>query len=135
MCSSDLDVHVVLPGDRPRTRGLLAEAVAARTDRDLRWQTHTASPVFVAGQARAVIELIEGREGLPVTSWVPEAVAGVRGRPTLLSNAETWAHVGLLALEGLAPTLARGTREEPGTTLLTVSAPGLPPTEIGRAHV
>lgn len=122
------DVHVVLPGDRPRARGLLAAAVAERADRDLRWHTSTAQPRFVAGQARAVIELLEGRPNLPVTAWTPEAVAGYRGRPTLLSNAETWAHVGLLATEGLAPTLARGTREEPGTTLITVNAPGQPQT-------
>lgn len=120
------DVHVVLPGDRPRARGLLAAAIAERDDADLRWHTSTAEPRFVAGQARAVIELLEGRPNLPVTAWTPEAVSGYHGRPTLLSNAETWAHVGLLALEGLAPTLARGTHAEPGTTLLTVNVPGQP---------
>lgn len=120
------DIHVVLPGDRPRARGLLAAAVAERDDAELRWHTSTAHPRFVAGQARAVIELLEGRPNLPVTAWTPEAVRGLKGRPTLLSNAETWAHVGLIALEGLAPTLARGTHEEPGTTLLTLHLPGLP---------
>lgn len=119
------EVHVVLPGDRPRARGLLAAAVAERGAADgLRWRTSTAAPHFVAGQAQAILELLAGRPNLPVTAWAPEAVRGHRGRPTLLSNAETWAHVGLLALEGLAPTLARGTVDEPGTTLLTVVSPG-----------
>lgn len=118
------DVHVVLPGDRPRARALLAAAVAERDDPRLRWHLHVADSRFVAGQARAVVELLAGRPGLPVTAWEPEAVRGHRGRPTLLSNAETWAHVGLLCLEGPRPTLERGTRTEPGTTLLTVHAPG-----------
>ncbi|MBZ5733442.1 hypothetical protein K8Z61_02940 [Nocardioides sp. TRM66260-LWL] len=129
------EVHVVLPGDRPRTRALLAAAVAERVATEprgglldgsrLRWQTHIAEPRFVAGQAQAVLELMAGRPNLPVTAWQPEAMAGHRGRPTLLSNAETWAHVGLLACEGLPATLLRGTAEEPGTTLVTVVAPGV----------
>lgn len=117
------EVHVVLPGDRPRARALLGAAIRERTDPRLRWRTHVADSRFVSGQARAVIELMSGRPGLPVTAWSPEAYAGHRDRPTLLSNAETWAHVGLLALEGLGPVLDQGTADEPGTTLLTVHAP------------
>lgn len=120
------EVHVVLPGERPETARLMSRAVEERTDR-VRWHRHRAGSRFVAGQARAVVELIEGRPNLPVTSWQPEAVAGVRGRPTLLSNAETWAHVGLLALRGAASYRLRGTAEEPGTALLTLTAPGTPP--------
>lgn len=122
------EVHVVLPGDRPRARALLAAAVAERDDDRLDWHLQVAEPHFVAGQSAAVLELLAGRPGLPVTSAQPAAVSGHRRRPTLLSNAETWAHVGLLALEGLRPTLARGTPDEPGTTLLTVHAPGRPVT-------
>ncbi|WP_370249473.1 NADH-ubiquinone oxidoreductase-F iron-sulfur binding region domain-containing protein [Nocardioides sp.] len=126
------EIHVIVPGDRPRTRGLLLAAVAERTtdpaSSGVRWLTHTTQARFVAGQARAVLELMAGRPGLPVTAWEPEAVRGHRGRATLLSNAETWAHVGLLALEGLGRTLGRGTAAEPGTTLLTVHAPGRPVT-------
>lgn len=120
------EIHVVLPGDRPRARALLAAAIRERTDSRVRWHTHVADSRFVAGQARAVIELMSGRPGLPVTAWQPEAYAGHRDRPTLLSNAETWAHVGRLALEGLGPVLAQGTADEPGTTLLTVHAPNHP---------
>jgi len=66
-----------------------------------RWKCHRAANRFVAGQARAVIELLSGRENLPVTSWRAEAVRGLGNRPTLLSNAETFAQVGvLLTLRG-----------------------------------
>lgn len=120
------EVHVVLPGERPRTAQRMTEAILERDDR-VRIRRHHASSRFVAGQARAVVELIEGRPNLPVTSWAPEAISGVRGRPTLLSNAETWAHVGLLALRGAAAYAVRGTDDEPGTALLTISSPGAPP--------
>jgi NADH:ubiquinone oxidoreductase subunit F (NADH-binding) len=83
-----------------------------------------ASPRFVAGQEQAVLQLVSGRENLPVTAWRPAAVSGVGGRPTLLSNAETWAHVGLLLLHGADGYRRRGTPAEPGTTLLTVSTAG-----------
>ena len=120
------DLHVVLPGERASAAESLRAALRERPER-LRVHEHVASSRFVAGQARAVVELLESRPNLPVTAWRPEAVSGVGGRPTLLSNAETWAHVGLLVLGG--PTAYRrfGTAAEPGTTLLTVTAQGAVP--------
>ena len=53
--------------------------------------------------------------------------SGHQGRPTLLSNAETWARLGLLVLRGEREYAAVGTREEPGATLLTLSRPGSVP--------
>ncbi len=91
----------------------------------VRWRLHVIDPGFVSGQARSVIESISGREALPVTAWTPEAVAGLRGRPTLLSNAETWAHVGAI-LTDPRTYAALGTPDEPGTTLLTLPAPDDP---------
>lgn len=117
------EVHLVLPGDRPFARRRMLQAVAERRDR-VRVRTHTADPRFVSGQARAVIELLSGRANLPVTAWAPEAVEGLRGRPTLLSNAETWAQVGQLVLRGDAAYRRHGTAAEPGTALLTFSSPG-----------
>jgi NADH:ubiquinone oxidoreductase subunit F (NADH-binding) len=115
-------VHVVLPGDRPLTVAAMDAALAQRHDRRMRLVRHVASPRFVAGQARAVLELMAGRPNLPVTAWTPEAVSGHRSRPTLLSNAETWAHVGRLLHAG--PPEGLGTDDEPGTTLLTLRRPG-----------
>jgi NADH:ubiquinone oxidoreductase subunit F (NADH-binding) len=115
-------VHVVLPGDRPLTAAAMDAALAERHDRRMNLVRHVATPRFVAGQARAVLELMAGRPNLPVTAWTPEAVAGHRSRPTLLSNAETWAHVGRLLHTG--PPAGLGTDDEPGTTLLTLRLPG-----------
>lgn len=116
------EVHVVLPGDRPAVGAAVRDALDEREDR-VTTTVHTAERRFVAGQARAVLELMAGRENLPATAWVPEAVSGHRGRPTLLSNAETWAQVGQLVLAGEPAYAAHGTPGEPGTTLLTLSGP------------
>ncbi len=116
-------VHVVTSADRPWAGSAVARAVAEREDRGIRWHRHEAEARFVSGQARAVLELIAGRPGLPVTSWAPEAVDGHRGRPTLLSNAESFAHLAAVVHWGAARYTALGTDVEPGTSLLTLSRP------------
>lgn len=115
------ELHVILP-ERPAAASSMQAAVAERHDR-IKIVLHQADARFVAGQARAVLELMAGRRNLPVTAVVPVAVSGHRGRPTLLSNAETWAQVGQLVLAGERAYAAYGTADEPGTTLLTLSGP------------
>jgi NADH:ubiquinone oxidoreductase subunit F (NADH-binding) len=87
------EIHLVTPREHPDAGRALARALDERQAEDgvrrLRWRLHTAAPRFVSGEASAVTELIEGRDNLPVTSWVPTAVAGVQGEPTLRSHAET----------------------------------------------
>lgn len=119
-------IHVVTAADRPWAGTAVMTAVTDREDRGVRWQWHEAEPRFVSGQARAVLELISGRAGLPVTSWAPEAVDGYRGRPTLLSNAESFAHLAAIVRWGAERYASHGTAAEPGTTLLTLSAPPQP---------
>lgn len=120
-----IEIHLVLPGDRPSVGAAMHRALAERHDK-IRIHTHEAEPRFVAGQAQAVLQLIAGKPNLPVTAWQPEAVSGHRGRPTLLSNAETWAQVARVALEGEAAYRRLGTAEEPGTTLMTVTTGPVP---------
>ncbi len=119
-------VHVVLPGERPGAARAMKAAIAERND-GVNIYTSTASSRFVAGQARAVVELLSGRPNLPATTWAPEAIKGLNGRPTLLSNGETWARVGLLVLRGEEEYASIGTAEEPGGTLLTMNMPGSVP--------
>jgi len=119
-------IHIVVPGERTEVRPAVEAAIAERQDDGgtISYVVHQTNGGFVGGQARAVIELMSGRENLPVTSWAPEAISGFKNKPTLLSNAETYAQVA--ALVGLGPSeYARvGTAEEPGTTLLTVAGDG-----------
>lgn len=115
-------IDLVVPGEAPAVERALATALgeraAAGEDRGARWQLHRAEARFVAGEASAVTELIEGRENLPVTSWAPTAVSGIGGRPTLLSNAETFAQLAALAL---GPGSVPGTPAEPGTRILSIT--------------
>src|SRR6202042_953650 len=46
--------------------------------------------------------------------------SGVRGLPTMLSNAETFAQLAALAMLGAAGYASAGPSDEPGTVLLTV---------------
>ncbi|NUR09113.1 MAG: hypothetical protein HOQ45_19155 [Nocardioidaceae bacterium] len=130
------EIHLVLPGEHPEVRRSMQRAVEERRTEDgrLRWRTHQASRRFVAGQARAVIELMSGRENLPVTSWQPEVFKGYKGRPTLLSNAETYSQVASLALHGADGYLSLGTADEPGTALLTVDGDAARPQVLEVAH-
>jgi NADH:ubiquinone oxidoreductase subunit F (NADH-binding) len=118
-------IHVVVPGERQAVRPSVEAAVAERSGAGgIRYDVVETAGGFVGGQARAVIEMLEGRENLPVTAWAPEAVNGYRGRPTLLSNAETFAQVAALVALGPARYAEVGTPDEPGTTLLTVAGDG-----------
>jgi NADH:ubiquinone oxidoreductase subunit F (NADH-binding) len=116
-------VHVMVPGSRPVVIEAVRRAIAERTS-GLRYEVHPTSGGFVGGQSRAALELISGRENLPVTSWRPEAVSGLGGKPTLMSNAETIAHVAALHGVGQAGYAGLGTRVEPGSRLLSVAADG-----------
>ncbi len=118
-------VHLVLPGEHADAGTSVRTALAERSSEDrqsrVRWTLHVAGGRFVSGESSAVTELIHGRPGLPVTTWTPSAVAGVRGRPTLLSNAETFAHVAALVLDRTGEYAALGAAGEPGTRLLTLA--------------
>ncbi|KQX62013.1 NADH-ubiquinone oxidoreductase-F iron-sulfur binding region domain-containing protein [Angustibacter sp. Root456] len=123
------EVHVVVPSARPAMVQAVAAAVRERrkAGERVRWHLHQAADRFVAGQARAVLELMAGRENKPVTAWAPEAVSGHRGRPTLLSNAETFAHVAAVSRLGPRAYAAYGNPSTPGTVLLTVDGDGPAP--------
>ncbi len=78
---------------------------------------------FLAGQESAVVNTINGRTaGIP--SFVglrPVRERGVGGRPTLVQNVETLAHVALVARFGHEWFRSVGVPGSPGTALLTVT--------------
>lgn len=76
---------------------------------------------FVAGEESAAIRRIEGGPALPRDRTVLAAVSGVKGRPTLLNNVETLAHVALIARFGSQWFRAVGEAGDPGTMLITLS--------------
>ncbi len=76
---------------------------------------------YVSSEESALANFVGEGIGLPVT--VPPRVfeSGVRKRPTFLSNAETFAHIALIARHGPDWFRSVGDPDLPGTTLITVS--------------
>jgi NADH:ubiquinone oxidoreductase subunit F (NADH-binding) len=76
---------------------------------------------FVAGEETALVNLLNGGAAKP--TFVPPRPfeRGVRGRPTLVQNVETFANVALVARFGPEWFRSLGTRDEPGSALVTVS--------------
>lgn len=76
---------------------------------------------YVAGEESALVLWLNGGDARP--QFVPPRPfeKGVDGRPTLVHNVETLAHIGLLARFGPEWFRALGTARDPGTALVTCS--------------
>ena len=75
---------------------------------------------FVSGEAGALVNAVNGQAALPPGRKILASDYGVHDRPTLLSNAETFAQIAVLAMLGPEGYASTGTPDEPGTILLTV---------------
>jgi NADH:ubiquinone oxidoreductase subunit F (NADH-binding)/ferredoxin len=76
---------------------------------------------FISGEGGALVRGVNGETPIPPGRKVRAAESGVDGLPTLLSNAETFAQLALLADLGTEGYRSVGTPAEPGTVLLTVT--------------
>jgi NADH:ubiquinone oxidoreductase subunit F (NADH-binding)/ferredoxin len=75
---------------------------------------------FVTGEGGALVNALNGKTPVPPGRKVLPSDYGVHDLPTLLSNAETYAQIAVLAMLGPDGYASTGTQDEPGTTLLTV---------------
>ena len=75
---------------------------------------------FVSGESGALINAMNGRVPLPSRHRSHASYSGLGRRPTLLSNAETFAQLAMLALAGPEGYASTGIPAEPGTVLLSV---------------
>jgi NADH:ubiquinone oxidoreductase subunit F (NADH-binding) len=101
---------------------VLSRAVAERRRRDrIKIDVVEAPDAFVAGEETAVVSRLSGGPALPMDKFTRIGTAGVDGRPTLLNNVETLAHIALIARHGAAWFRESGTEDDPGTFLATIS--------------
>jgi NADH:ubiquinone oxidoreductase subunit F (NADH-binding) len=96
---------------------------------DLRVRVVEVPPTYVAGEEGALVNYLNTGRAIP--TFVPPRPfeRGVDGRPTLIQNVETLAHLALIARHGADWFRETGTPEDPGTNLVTlcgaVARPGL----------
>jgi NADH:ubiquinone oxidoreductase subunit F (NADH-binding) len=104
-----------------RGNRVVEEAVrqALSERREDRVELFTTPRRYLSGQENALVDLINGGQGKP-TMGRP-FVRGVNGRPTLVDNVETLAHLALIARYGPEWYREVGTPEDPGSTLVTVA--------------
>jgi NADH-quinone oxidoreductase subunit F len=70
---------------------------------------------FVCGEETAMIASIEGRRGMPSPKPPFPAQSGLWGKPTIINNVETLAHVSRILNEGAEVFHSVGTKDSPGT--------------------
>ena len=78
---------------------------------------------YVAGQESALVNHLNGGPAIPTFTPPMPFEQGVRRRPTLINNAETLAHVALIARHGSQWFRQLGTPTQPGSALVTLSGP------------
>jgi NADH:ubiquinone oxidoreductase subunit F (NADH-binding) len=98
-------------------------------------QVMTAADQFVAGEASAVVRWVEHAVAKPTRTPPRVSERGLEGRPTLVQNVETLAHLALIARHGPSWFRSIGTPDEPGSMLVTLLGalrlPGVYEIEIG----
>lgn len=117
-------IVVVSGEDEGSVRGLhraLDDRATARLPGDPRFDLFEIEPRYIAGQETALVSALNGRPALPTFAPPLPFERGVRGRPTLVQNVETLAHLALIARHGAAWFRELGTPRDPGSALVTVS--------------
>ncbi|WP_051942386.1 NADH-ubiquinone oxidoreductase-F iron-sulfur binding region domain-containing protein [Streptacidiphilus rugosus] len=129
--------HLCLP--RSRSRGGVSEAVRAvrravaeRAGRGLDplpVQIHELPHHYVSSEETALVNWLNGGLARPLTTPPRPFEKGVGGRPTLVDNVETLAHIALIARYGPDWFRGTGSPDAPGTLLTTlggaVAMPGV----------
>ena len=90
---------------------------------------------YVSSEQSSIVQFLNGGPGKPAFSPPRPHDSGVRGRPTLVNNVETLAHLALIARHGDRWFRGAGLPSAPGSMLVTVGGavwrPGVYEIELG----
>jgi NADH:ubiquinone oxidoreductase subunit F (NADH-binding) len=125
--------HIIVCIDRADRRAVraLRSAIAERTAEGGAPIELAETPTrYVAGEETALVRFLNGGDAKPTHVPPRPSEKGVDGRPTLIQNVETLAHVAQIARFGAEWFRQTGTQDEPGTTLITVTGAVARPTVV-----
>jgi NADH:ubiquinone oxidoreductase subunit F (NADH-binding)/ferredoxin len=112
--------EIVVGVTRPDVARSLSSAAQAAPDLRRLVRVVQVPDRFVSGEGGALVNALNGKAALPPGRKVLPSDYGVDDLPTLLSNAETFAQIAVLAMLGPEGFASTGTSDEPGTYLLSV---------------
>jgi NADH:ubiquinone oxidoreductase subunit F (NADH-binding) len=104
----------------PHVEAAVAERIRARLA-PIPIEVHRVPGRYVASEETALVNHINGGPAKPMFTPPRPYERGADGRPTLVCNPETYAHIALIVRYGAEWFRACGTEEAPGTALFTVS--------------
>lgn len=90
---------------------------------------------YLCGEELTLLESLEGKRGCPRIKPPFPAQSGLFGKPTLVNNVETLAHLPAIVINGADWYRRLGTSKSPGTKIFTISgdvkSPGYVEVEMG----
>jgi NADH:ubiquinone oxidoreductase subunit F (NADH-binding)/NADH:ubiquinone oxidoreductase subunit E len=98
-CETD-EAYIYLREEYAGSQASLREAIAAR---GLPVELVIGAGAYICGEETAMLESMEGRRGMPRLRPPFPTQSGYLGRPTLINNVETLAHVALILRGGWQP--------------------------------
>jgi NADH:ubiquinone oxidoreductase subunit F (NADH-binding) len=101
-------------------RAAIAERQRAGADRAA-FRIEATPSHYVAGEESALVHWLNGGAARPTLVPPRPFERGVRGRPTLVNNVETLAHLALIARFGATWFRGLGSATDPGTALVTLT--------------
>lgn len=131
--------YIFVRGDADDAVASMEQAVAEAREAGLlgglELHVQPSVPTYISGEETAVIDALEGLEGLPQPKPPTPEELGLRGCPTAVNNVETLAAAAAILRLGADRFRAAGTPDAPGTALFTVSGdverPGVYEVEYG----